>query len=86
MPGADRLRHIAGNKWSHKRYLNMDLRNDLEIKRTDRDGRSSIPRRALPKRKSEKFFTLPDNVFTLLALNDIYKASRGRAYGIRTPS
>ena len=30
---AARLRHIAGTKWSSKRYLNMDLLRELEVER-----------------------------------------------------
>lgn len=28
---AARLRHIAGTKWSHKRYLNMDLLREMKL-------------------------------------------------------
>jgi putative transposase len=31
---AARLRHIAGTRWSSKRYLNMDLLKEMEIERT----------------------------------------------------
>jgi putative transposase len=31
---AARLRHIAGTRWSNKRYLNMDLLKEMEIERT----------------------------------------------------
>ena len=30
---ASRLRHIAGTRWSTKRYLNMDLLKELEMKK-----------------------------------------------------
>jgi transposase-like protein len=30
---AARLRHIAGTRWSTKRYLNMDLLRELELEK-----------------------------------------------------
>lgn len=33
MPVATRLRHIAGTRWGTKRYLNMDLRREMELEK-----------------------------------------------------
>ena len=56
---AARLRHIAGTAWSTKRYLNIELLNDQQM-RGAHHGLSQSRRRQ-PKSKCEKILTLPVN-------------------------
>jgi hypothetical protein len=54
---AARLRHIAGTAWSTKRYLNIELLKDQQMRPSPLEP---VPGAAQPKLKCEKLWTLPE--------------------------
>src|SRR5262245_21169950 len=54
---AARLRHIAGTAWSTKKYLNIQLWKDQQMRAPS--PREPGPGAAQPNRKCERFWTLP---------------------------
>lgn len=57
---AARLRHIAGTRWSTKRYLNMDLLREMELEKKMAIARKTTER-PLPIKSAKNSLHYPQN-------------------------